>query len=90
MFAILLLCQENMSAAAMALDPLHNEMLAIMNELRVITRKVKNDDNTSSAINDWKFAAMVIDRACFWIFSTSLMVVVIIIIKTSYDKPSYT
>jgi nicotinic acetylcholine receptor len=46
-----------------------NELLAILNELRFITHKIKEDIDAVDETNDWKFAAMVIDRLCFWIFS---------------------
>ena len=46
-----------------------NELLAILNELRFITHKIKEDQDNADEINDWKFAAMVIDRLCVWIFS---------------------
>lgn len=44
-----------------------NELLAILNELRYITHKIKEDSEASEEINDWKFAAMVIDRLCLWV-----------------------
>lgn len=44
-----------------------NELLAILNELRYITHKIKHDSEASEEINDWKFAAMVIDRLCLWV-----------------------
>ena len=51
-----------------------NELLAILNELRFITHKIKEDNEATDETNDWKFAAMVIDRLCFWIFSTYLLI----------------
>ncbi len=51
-----------------------NELLAILNELRYITHKIKEDNDTSEDINDWKFAAMVIDRLCIWVFSVYMVV----------------
>ena len=32
--------------------------------LKVITDKIREDDESGSIENDWKFAAMVIDRLC--------------------------
>ena len=49
-----------------------NELLAILNELRFMTHKIKEDNEGNDATNDWKFAAMAIDRLCFWIFTTYL------------------
>lgn len=51
-----------------------NELLAILNELRYITHKMKMDNDTTEEVNDWKFAAMVIDRLCLWVFSIYLSV----------------
>ena len=36
----------------------------ILKELRVITDKIKNDEDSASIENDWKFAATVLDRLC--------------------------
>ena len=55
------------------------ELLAILNELRFITRKIKDENDNAEETNDWKFAAMVIDRLCFWIFSLYLIVATIAI-----------
>jgi hypothetical protein len=66
-------CEDGASATAVtvgrALGPVRNEMLAVLNELRFITQKMKSDDESTGEINDWKFASMVIDRACFFIFT---------------------
>ena len=51
-----------------------NELLAILNELRYITHKMKEDNDTNEEVNDWKFAAMVIDRLYLWVFSFYLVV----------------
>ena len=50
-----------------------NELLAILNELRFITHKIKEDQDNADEINDWKFAAMVIDRLCVWVFTISMI-----------------
>jgi len=51
-----------------------NEILAILNEIRFITRKMKDDNKNAEETNDWKFAAMVVDRLCFWVFSAYLTI----------------
>ena len=58
---------------------IRNELLAILNEIRFITHKIKEDNEAADATNDWKFAAMVIDRLCFWIFAFYLTVTTLII-----------
>jgi len=45
------------------------ELLAILNELRWITNKLKDDAEEGTATSDWKFVAMVIDRLSFWVFT---------------------
>ena len=52
---------------------MRSELLAILNELRYITKKMKDDLESEEETNDWKFAAMVVDRLCFWIFSLYLV-----------------
>ena len=44
--------------------PLHRELSLILKEIKVITDKIKDDDEAGNVENDWKFAAMVIDRLC--------------------------
>ena len=55
------------------------ELLAILGELRFITSKMKDDVRNNDETNDWKFAAMVIDRLCFWIFSAYLVLTTAVI-----------
>jgi len=45
-------------------QPLHRELSLILKEIKVITDKIRDDDEAGSVENDWKFAAMVIDRLC--------------------------
>ena len=62
-----------------AANSVRGELLAILNELRFITRKIKDEHDNAEETNDWKFAAMVIDRLCFWIFSLYLIIATIAI-----------
>lgn len=48
---------------------LRAELLAILNELRWITSKLKDDAEEGSVTSDWKFVAMVVDRLCLWVFT---------------------
>ena len=48
---------------------LRSELLAILNELRWMTGKFKDDAEDGTATGDWKFVAMVVDRLCFWVFT---------------------
>ena len=40
------------------------EVKMILKELRSMTRRLREKDEEELVINDWKFAAMVIDRFC--------------------------
>ena len=42
--------------------PVKHELELILKEIRIITDKIKEDDNTTHISGDWKFAAMVLDR----------------------------
>lgn len=55
-------------AAASCLGP-HRELSLILKELRVITDKLRKDEDDEGTTNDWKFAAMVVDRMCLYIFT---------------------
>jgi len=64
---------------------MRSELLAILSELRYITKKIKDDLDTEEETNDWKFAAMVVDRLCFWIFSLYLVGATVVI----FTAPSF-
>ena len=55
-------------------DSLHADLAAILKEVRFVTQRIKDDVANSDQTSDWKFAAMVIDRLCFWIFSVYFVV----------------
>ncbi len=46
-----------------------NQLRSILRELKVLTSKVKSDQEVTEKCNDWKFAALVIDRLCLWVFT---------------------
>ena len=41
------------------------DIVCILKEIRKITAKFRRDEDENDVKNEWKFAAMVIDRACF-------------------------
>ena len=43
--------------------PVKLELELILREIRVITDKIREDDDCSNVSGDWKFAAMVLDRS---------------------------
>ena len=48
---------------------IYRELNLILKELRVITDKIRDDEDTAAIENDWKFAAMVLDRLCLITFT---------------------
>ncbi|KAE9416277.1 hypothetical protein Angca_009896, partial [Angiostrongylus cantonensis] len=56
----------------------------ILNELRVISSKVKKEELMHAERADWMFASMVIDRACFITFSFFLILCTLVL---SYQAP---
>ena len=56
-----------------------NGLAAVINELKSITHKIKEDSGATEEGNDCKFAAMVIDRLCLLVFSVYLAVATIAI-----------
>ncbi|XP_045112725.1 acetylcholine receptor subunit alpha-type acr-16-like isoform X6 [Portunus trituberculatus] len=45
------------------------ELNLILKEIRIITDKMRKEDEESEVKNDWRFAAMVLDRLCLIIFT---------------------
>ncbi|XP_022257668.1 neuronal acetylcholine receptor subunit alpha-7-like isoform X1 [Limulus polyphemus] len=45
------------------------EISTIIRELRFITNRLKTEDEATVIINEWKFAAMVMDRVCLILFT---------------------
>lgn len=43
------------------------DLISILCELKKITSKMKQDEEETEVKNEWKFAALVIDRLCLWI-----------------------
>jgi len=46
-----------------------DELSNILDELRELTGKVERDEAKQDKINDWRFAAMVVDRLCLCAFT---------------------
>ncbi|XP_018022912.1 acetylcholine receptor subunit alpha-type acr-16 [Hyalella azteca] len=45
------------------------ELNLILKEIKVITDKLRKDDEEYEVTNDWRFAAMVVDRMCLIVFT---------------------
>lgn len=58
----------------------HRELSGILKELRVITDKIRHDEEDSHVNNDWKFAAMVVDRICLILFTLFTIIATIAVL----------
>ncbi|XP_076028462.1 neuronal acetylcholine receptor subunit alpha-7-like [Oratosquilla oratoria] len=59
------------------------ELQNILKELRYITGHLREDDECKEVANDWKFAAMVIDRFCLITFTLYTIVSTIVVILSA-------
>lgn len=41
----------------------------VLGEVRYLTGRLRQDVSTQKVCSEWKFAAMVVDRLCLWLFS---------------------
>lgn len=57
-----------------------SELADILHELKVITSHFKEEEEERELNNDWKFAAMVVDRICLIVFSVYTVVAICSII----------
>ncbi|EEB15743.1 nicotinic acetylcholine receptor subunit dalpha6, dalpha7, putative [Pediculus humanus corporis] len=58
----------------------HRELALILKELRIITDKLRKEDEAAEITNDWKFAAMVVDRLCLIIFTLFTIIATIAVL----------
>lgn len=61
----------------------HRELSLILKELRVITDKLRKEDEAEEVTNDWKFAAMVVDRLCLIIFTLFTIIATIAVLLSA-------
>ncbi|CAK8683324.1 unnamed protein product [Clavelina lepadiformis] len=47
----------------------NEEMKSILKEVRFITERLHNEDEDEQSAAEWKFAAVVLDKFCIWVFS---------------------
>lgn len=72
--------QGQTAALPTQLEPLLQE---ILKELKTMTKRQEDDDERTAMINDWKYAAMVVDRLSLIIFTTILVLSTVIILLFS-------
>ncbi|XP_043483930.1 neuronal acetylcholine receptor subunit alpha-7-like [Leptopilina heterotoma] len=56
------------------------ELVLILKEIKIITDQLKDDEINVKVTNDWKFAAMVIDRMCLIIFTLFTIIATITVL----------
>ena len=59
------------------------ELDIILRELRAITDAIKSEQENTSVKNDWKFAAMVLDRVCLLGFTLFTVVATLALFGTA-------
>ena len=64
-------------------QPLHKELSLILKEIKVITDKIKEEDETAAIEGDWKFAAMVIDRLCLIVYTLFNIIAIVVVLWTA-------
>merc|ERR1711971_1510207 len=68
---------------AKSVGPLQKELLLILKEIRIITEKVKQEDEAAAVEADWKFAAMVIDRLCLIVYTLFTIIASLTVLLTA-------
>lgn len=59
------------------------ELVLILKEIKIITNQLKSEDENTKVTNDWKFAAMVIDRMCLIIFTLFTIIATITVLLSA-------
>nr|XP_018900425.1 PREDICTED: neuronal acetylcholine receptor subunit alpha-7 [Bemisia tabaci] len=59
------------------------EMQHILRELRFITGRLRKKDEEAEVISDWKFAAMVVDRFCLFVFTFFTIIATITVLLSA-------
>ncbi|OAD62757.1 Neuronal acetylcholine receptor subunit alpha-7 [Eufriesea mexicana] len=60
-----------------------NELIMILKEIKIITDQMKSEDKNAKVKNDWKFAAMVVDRVCLIIFTLFTIIATITVLLSA-------
>ena len=61
--------QSPQGVAPVRTDPIERELHTILLEIRVISDKIRAEAEAGTLENEWKFAAMVLDRVCLLAFT---------------------
>ncbi len=58
-------------------------MSLILKEIKIITDKIRDDEEAAAIENDWKFAAMVLDRLCLIVFTLFTIVATVAVLAAA-------
>lgn len=61
----------------------------VLTDVKFISDHLKEEDDFASVVEDWKFAAMVLDRMFFWVFTTASLIgssAILLQAPTIYDE----
>jgi len=61
----------------------HRELSLILKEIKIITDKIRDDEESATIENDWKFAAMVLDRLCLIVFTLFTIVATVAVLAAA-------
>ena len=64
-------------------SPIHRELGAILKEIKVITDKIRDEEESGAIEGDWKFAAMVIDRLCLIVYTLFTIIATVVVLWTA-------
>ncbi|XP_069997179.1 neuronal acetylcholine receptor subunit alpha-7 isoform X3 [Penaeus vannamei] len=59
------------------------ELNLILKEIRMITDKMRKKDEDDEVVNDWKFAAMVVDRLCLLVFTLFTVIATVAVLLSA-------
>ncbi|KYN08099.1 Neuronal acetylcholine receptor subunit alpha-7 [Cyphomyrmex costatus] len=68
------------TSASLPLSGMQRELHTILKELQFITSRMKKADEDDEIISDWKFAAMVVDRLCLFVFTLFTVLATVVIL----------
>ena len=75
--------EQTSNGAQQQYSPIHRELGAILKEIKVITDKIRDEEESSAIEGDWKFAAMVLDRLCLVFFSAFTFVATLAVLAVA-------
>ncbi|XP_058814426.1 neuronal acetylcholine receptor subunit alpha-7 isoform X7 [Topomyia yanbarensis] len=61
----------------------HKDLHCILKELQFITNRMRKADDEAELISDWKFAAMVVDRFCLFVFTLFTIIATVTVLLSA-------